>query len=124
MLRPTHVPESRTTYRGAGLWRGETLWNVFLNTASLHTARIAIVDGDTCITFGALAERATRLAAGFAVLGVRAGDVVAVQLPNWHEMITTQLALARLGAVINPVLATSRERELAFILRQGGARVL
>src|SRR2546422_412902 len=65
-----------------------------------------------------------RLAGGLAALGVRAGDVVALQLPNWTETLAVLLAAARLGAVANPVLPIYRRRELGFILAEAGARVL
>src|SRR5207247_166394 len=73
---------------------------------------------------GALAAAAERLAGGLAARGVRAGDVVALQLPNWTETLTVLLAAARLGAVANPVLPIYRRRELGFILAEAGARVL
>jgi len=50
--------------------------------------------------------------------------VVSFQLPNWTETIVVMLAAARLGAIANPILPTYRRRELEFILRQAGTRVL
>src|SRR5262249_40892800 len=57
-------------------------------------------------------------------LGVVSGDAVAFQLPNWWETIAVLLAVARLGAVGVPILPIHRRREVAFILRQTGARAL
>ena len=124
MLLPTHPSPLGDAYRRAGHWRGETLWRVFETTAARLRGRVALVDGDARPTFDALASLATRVAAGLAALGVRAGDVVSVQLPNWHETIVADLAIARLGAVLNPVLPIHRERELGFLLREAGSRVL
>jgi cyclohexanecarboxylate-CoA ligase len=124
MLLPTHPSPLADDYRRAGHWRGETLWRVFEATAARVCDRIALVDGDARPTFGDLATCATRVAAGLASLGVRAGDVVSVQLPNWHETIVADLAIARLGAVLSPVLPIHRERELGFVLREAGSRVL
>jgi cyclohexanecarboxylate-CoA ligase len=124
MLRPTHVPSLRDSYRRAGLWRGETLDGVFRSTAARAPDRVALVDGPARIAFADLAARAERLAGGLAALGVEPGDTVAVQLPNWHETVEAYLAIARLGAVITPALPIHRRRELGFILRAAGARVL
>ena len=62
-----------------------------------------MVEGTARTSFAALAAAAERLAGGLAARGVRAGDVVALQLPNWTETLTVLLAAARLGAVANPV---------------------
>ena len=83
-----------------------------------------MVEGTARTSFTALAAAAERLAGGLAARGVRAGDVVALQLPNWTETLAVLLAAARLGAVANPVLPIYRRRELGFILAEAGARVL
>src|SRR5262245_26495172 len=124
MLRPTHVPPLRDSYRRAGLWRGETLGDALRATVARGPDRIAVVDGPTRIGFAELAARAERLAGGLAALGVGPGEAVAVQLPNWHETVLAYLAIARLGAVVTPALPIHRRRELGFILRAAGARVL
>jgi cyclohexanecarboxylate-CoA ligase len=124
MLRATHVPALRDSYRRSRLWRGETLAHVATATATRIPTRTAVVDGAVRLGFDDLIARAERVAAGLAALGVEPGDVVAVQLPNWHETVTAYLGIARLGAVVNPVLPIHRERELGFVLREGGARVL
>jgi cyclohexanecarboxylate-CoA ligase len=124
MLRPTHTPALADVYRRAGLWRGETIWQVFATTAAARGARVAVVEGALRTSWAALAAAAERVAGGLAALGVGPGDVVAVQLPNWTETVVALLAAARIGAVLNPVLPILRRRELGFVLRASGARVL
>jgi len=124
MLRPTHAPSLRDWYRRSGAWRGETLAQVLESTAARVPDRTAIVDGAERIGFAELVARAERIAGGLAALGVGPGDVVAVQLPNWHETVTAYCAIARLGAVVNPVLPIHRRRELGFVVREAGARLL
>src|SRR5207253_1325731 len=51
------------------------------------------------------------------------GSVVSWQLPTWNESVVLVAALARLGAVQNPILPIYRERELGFILRQAKTRL-
>jgi len=123
-IGPTRSPSLRDAYRRDGSWRGETLWQTIDATAGRHPNAVAVVDGATRVNFSDLAARAARTAAGLAALGVRAGDAVAVQLPNWHETIVAYLAIARLGAIVTPILPIHRQRELAFILNQVGARLL
>ena len=123
-LAPTHHPRLGDRYRRDGLWRGETIWDAFAATAARMSGKTAVVEGDVRTSFEALARAAERLAAGLAARGVGAGDVVAVQLPNWRETLEVLLATARLGAVANPILPIYRQRELGFILPQAGGRVL
>jgi cyclohexanecarboxylate-CoA ligase len=47
--------------------------------------------------------------------GVRPGDVVSVQLPNWWQTVIASLAVWRLGAVLNPVTPIYRGSELRTI---------
>jgi 3-phosphoshikimate 1-carboxyvinyltransferase len=57
-------------------------------------------------------------------LGVRPGEPVAYQLPNWGEFAVLTLAVLRIGAVCCPLMPIFREREIAFMLRRSRARVL
>ena len=63
-------------------------------------------------------------AAGLAALGVGEGTNVSWQLPTWLESMVLVGALARLGAVQNPMLPIYREREVGFITNQTGAKLL
>src|SRR5215831_15306428 len=110
-------------WRRDALWRGETIWATFVRTAA-RTPAAAVLEGGRRTPLPSLAAAAERLAGGLAVRGVRAGDVVALQLPNWTETLVVLLAAARLGAVANPILPIYRRREVGFILAEAGARVL
>ena len=81
-------------------------------------------DGDRTYTFGDLKRRADRMAVALAKLGVRAGDVVSYQLPNWFEAAALACAIDRVGAVQNPIITIYREREVGFACRQARSRVL
>lgn len=86
-------------------------------------------DRDAISFFGAtvsyrdLADRVARVANGLAGLGVRAGDRVALLMPNAPQHVIAFYAVLRLGAVVvehNP-LYTRDELEVQF--RDHGARV-
>ena len=70
-----------------------------------------------------LGDLVARAAAALRGLGIGAGDVVAVQVPNWWEFVVTSLACGRIGAVVNPLMPIFRERELSYMLGFGEARV-
>jgi len=76
------------------------------------------------LSFGGYHDAALRCAAALAERGVTAGTPVSWQLPTSFEALILAAAFARLGAVQNPVLPIYRQRELGFVLRQSGARLL
>jgi cyclohexanecarboxylate-CoA ligase len=73
------------------------------------------------MTYAELREQVDRCALGLLVLGIRHGDAVTVQLPNWSEFAVVALALERIGAVINPVAPVFRQHELGVMLRLAGS---
>lgn len=75
-------------------------------------------------TLGELFDESCRLAAGLVALGIRPGDVVAVQLPNWRECFTAHAAVWLTGAVVLPIVPIYGPAEVAFIARQSGARAI
>ena len=72
---------------------------------------------DEVLTFGELDQRSNRLAHLFAGRGLRAGDRLAVYLPNCVEMIDVYLACIKIGVIFVPINILYRGREIAHILR-------
>ena len=64
------------------------------------------------------------LAAALWELGLRPGDRVVCQLPNWYENDLLIRACMRLGLVLVPVIHIYGASELSFILRQTEAKAL
>lgn len=89
---------------------------------------LALVDlregSESRITWRELDERVDRAAATLLKSGVRPGEPVAYQLPNWAEFVEVSLAALRIGAVCCPLMPILRRREMAFALQCSGARVL
>lgn len=83
--------------------------------------RTAILDAKGKLCYTALDRKGRSLAAGLAGLGVRAGDVVGVQLPSSRNAVIADLALAGLGAVVLPFPAGRGEREAAALLGRSEA---
>lgn len=74
-------------------------------------------------TYRDVHELSARVAGGLAARGVKAGDVVAFQMPNWVEAAATFWGLSLLGAVIVPIVHFYGPKEVAFILQESGARM-
>lgn len=102
-----------------------TLWRlVEARAASSPDALFAIDEAGRALTFEGLRNEAERVAAGLHESGLREGDVVAWLLPTRISAFVLMVALARVGAVQNPLVPIYREREVGFCLEQTGARWL
>ena len=102
-----------------------TLWELVLaRAAETPDKRMVVDERGNSMTFAEYRDAAERAAAGLAAIGVGEGTVVSWQLPSWPESMVLVAALARLGAIQNPILPIYREREVGFIARQAGTRLL
>jgi cyclohexanecarboxylate-CoA ligase len=118
MLYETRLTaELANRYRAAGWWTDRLLNDAVAAAVALHPERTALVDPRRRMTYAELQTYADQCALGLVDLGIRRGDAVLVQLPNWSEFVVATLALERIGAVINPVAPIFRERELRSMLR-------
>jgi acyl-CoA synthetase (AMP-forming)/AMP-acid ligase II len=99
-----------------------TMWELVDRraTASPDHPLLIAANGET-VTCARFRDRAERVAAGLHAMGVTTGSVVSWQLPTRTETVVLSIALARVGAVQNPIIHLYREREVGFALRQTGA---
>ncbi len=74
-------------------------------------------------TFDDIFELARRVATGLVARGVRPGDVVTFQTPNWLEGAVTFYAAALIGAVVAPIVHIYGTRETSYILEACRPRV-
>jgi cyclohexanecarboxylate-CoA ligase len=119
-----------TAMRRSGAWHDKVLTEFFQPHAAAHPERTAIVAsrGDTGeitrVTYAQLAGAADKIALGLHALGIQRGDIVSFQLPNWWEFLAVVLGCIRIGAVTHPIMPVLRHRELTFMARLTGTRVL
>ena len=93
-----------------------TFWDLVVGVAADDPDHVVVADDHgRSLTTARLRDDAEAVAAGFAARGVGAGDVVSWQLPTTVDALVTMVALARLGAVQNPVIPILREREIGII---------
>ncbi len=96
----------------------------FADVASRYPTRVAVVDGDEVLTFGALLTQADRLAAALAGMGLGTDSRVGLLARNSHGFVVAYLALARLGACAVLLNARWTSSELAYALRDTDAGAL
>jgi acyl-CoA synthetase (AMP-forming)/AMP-acid ligase II len=92
--------------------------------AETPDATMAVDEDGRTLTFREYHDAAERAAAGLAELGVGEGTPVSWALPTWLESLVLVGALTRLGAVQNPILPIYRHREVGFVTKQTGAKLL
>ena len=120
---------------GRGDWRDETLLDHLARAVAANPDKIAVVairsDGaedaqgkETRLTYREIDRLSDCVAGNLHALGVRAGDTVSFQLPNWWEFTILHLACLKAGAVSNPLMVIFRERELGFMLALAETKVL
>jgi fatty-acyl-CoA synthase len=93
-------------------------------SACVYRDRVAVVDGDRRFRYADFHERAHRLASALRRLGVAPGDRVAVLAPNTVAALEAAFGVPLAGAVLVMLNIRLDGRELAWILRHSGAKVL
>lgn len=117
MFETTLTSALANKHREQGVWAERILGDVLRHTAVAEPQRTAVVDTRGRFSYQELATRVDEVALGLLELGVRRGDVVSVQLPNWYEFIVVAFALERIAAVINPIAPIFRQNELRTMFR-------
>jgi len=86
--------------------------------------QIAVVCGDNRVTYAQFADRVARLAGALRGMGVNPGDRVAFLSLNCHRLLEAYYGAPEAGAVFLPLNVRLSQHELAFILRDSGAKAL
>jgi acyl-CoA synthetase (AMP-forming)/AMP-acid ligase II len=119
-----HTPEQAAAYRAAGHWRNRNLVSIIDEEIATDPDRIIVFDQDHALTIGDLSRRGRALAHWLGSKGVKTGEVVSAQLPNWWEMLVIDVATSMIGAVFNPIIPIYRDAEVGFILKDSRSRIM
>jgi cyclohexanecarboxylate-CoA ligase len=111
-------------YTGHGYWLNRTITDYLDDVVARTPDKVAAIDARGQITYAELKRLSDRCALGLLELGVRPGDVVSFQLPNWIEWLVVHYAVTRIGAVNNPLIPIYREREVGFMVRLARSKVM
>lgn len=107
--------------------RGKTIVSYFRDTVSARKDEVALRwrDGEQwpVLTWAQYAERACRVAAGLAALGVQRGDKVSLMLRNRPEFHIVDTAALLLGATATSIYYTSSPEQVEYQLRHAGSVV-
>ena len=86
--------------------------------------KTALIFDDVRISFRQLDALSDRVAAGLRATGVGPGAAVGLQLPNIPQFLITYFGILKTGAVVVPMNVLLKAPEVAYYLRDSGARLL
>jgi acyl-CoA synthetase (AMP-forming)/AMP-acid ligase II len=118
VLRDVDVAD-RKRFAADGWWPDKTVGQRIADGLVAHRDLPFVIHSRTRPwngTFGDVLDLARRAAAGMAARGIRPGDVVTFQTPNWLEGAITFYAAAIAGAVVAPIVHIYGSRETSYIL--------
>ncbi len=129
MYQPINWPTWRDAelaghYRASGAWGGRTIADDARDWAEREPDATVFLGETRPATYSVLYADAQALAVSLWDLGIRPGDVVSFQIPNWVEAAVLNIACALIGAVINPVVPIYRDAEVGLMLEDCHSRVL
>lgn len=97
----------------------------FLRRAeSLHSARAAVIYGDTRRSWAETVSRIRAVAGGLVGLGLQKGDTVSVLSPNIPELFELHFALPLTGAVLNTLNTRLEPETIAYILDHADTKLV
>lgn len=110
-----------------GLYSNQTLPDAMAKGVQLNASKRLIFysdSGTVAYTVEELYERSVQLAGAFYRLGLRPGDVVGIQVPNWVEGCLALQAAMIAGVVVLPIVHIYGAAEVSYLLRESGAKAL
>jgi acyl-CoA synthetase (AMP-forming)/AMP-acid ligase II len=116
--------ETAARYRPAGCWRDTTLVDIARTAVRDDPERALLIEGDIRLSRGEAWDKALRLTNFFQARGLKHGDVISFQLPNWAETAIIALAARMSGLVIDPIPPIYRDAELGYILKDCRAKLV
>ena len=100
-----------------------TLADALRDAARDSPDRVLLRDDACSLTAALLLDQAGALAHAL-LRRMPVGSVVSFTVPNWHEAAVVYLGATLAGMVVNPILPSLRDRELAFILGDANSRAV
>lgn len=99
-----------------------TVTGRFKAQARIDPDAIALIEGDTPMSYGELDRRSSRLARHLEASGVRVGDRVGLVLDRSTDAVVAQLAILRAGAAYVPIPTDYPPERVAAMLAQAAVR--
>ncbi|MCS5599300.1 MAG: AMP-binding protein, partial [Rhodospirillales bacterium] len=113
--------EFKEKYRNKGYWVDKPLREEFAERFRMYSDKIAMIDGETELSYSELDYLSTNLALNLLDLGLKPLDRVVPQLPNIKEFPILYIALQKIGCIPIASLVTHRYTEISQFVNLSGA---
>lgn len=107
-----YAKEDREKYNERRWWLGMTWGDMFDKATDIYPDKIGLVDGTGQWTYAQLREKVDRLAISLMDMGIKSGDWVLLQFPNWYEYIISFFAMQKIGALTVLLIPRHNQSEI------------
>jgi acyl-CoA synthetase (AMP-forming)/AMP-acid ligase II len=111
-------------WREAGDWQDKTLASLTAELVARDPNRVMIIEQGREYSASELFEEARQLASAMLRRGLRPGDVISYQIPNWYEGSVINIAAALAGLIVNPLVPIYRDNEIRFMVEDVNTRMV
>ena len=98
--------------------------SILSETAHRLPDNVALIFDDQEISYGDLWEQTRRYAGALRARGIGPGDKVALMIPNVPDFPRAYYGVLALGGVVVPIHSLLKAEEIAYMLRDSGAKLL
>ncbi|MBI05142.1 MAG: acyl-CoA synthase [Pelagibacteraceae bacterium] len=102
----------------------KTIGQILPETAEKYSHKTALICGDQSFSFSELDRLSNRVASSLAEIGITSGDRVTLYAQNGWEWIVAYYGIAKTGAVLNPINVMLTPNEVAYVVKDCGAKAL
>lgn len=104
--------------------RPSNIYEMFVNSTQKYSEKEALIKDGIRLNYRDLKKQVDTVAENFLRKNVQKGDRIAILLGNEIEFVLTALACAKIGAIFVPLNTKLTARELIFMLKDSGAKIL
>ncbi len=115
------TPEMVRRYSDGGVWQNRTIAHHLNDLVAKRPDQPLVIEAGRTLSAAKVHADARRLAGNLVRRGLKRGQVVSFQLPNWYEAVLIELACAYGGFVCNPIVTIYRDTEVDFIIKDAGS---
>ncbi|MEE2996601.1 MAG: AMP-binding protein [Pseudomonadota bacterium] len=102
----------------------KTIGQILPDTAQIFGNKTALIFGDRNFTFSELDRLSNRVASSLVEIGITPGDRVTLYAQNGWEWVVSYYGIAKTGAVLNPINVMLTPDEVAYVVKDCGAKAL
>lgn len=103
---PVRPKAEQDLYIEKNIWQQQSLGSLVADWRSQFSDNVALIEGETELTYAQFEQRVIARRAGFCNIGLKAGDHVMMQLPNSLDFVISCFAMFQLGVI--PILPCPR----------------